>query len=154
MATPISTRDRIIHTSIDLFNKNGLGNVSIRDIAREMGISHSNILYHFQGIDGLMDAIYSRMETEVTAHIDENLEKASLRLLQERFLAISRFQRRYRFFYIDLQEIARKFPGIIARYRELVEKQIGEYEELTVRMIRNGLIRKEPVDGRHSFGIS
>jgi AcrR family transcriptional regulator/ribosomal protein S18 acetylase RimI-like enzyme len=147
MFKPVSTPDRIIQTSIELFNKNGLGNVSIRDIAGEAGISHSNILYHFKGMEGILDAIYSRMESETIEWKDTGIEKTSLLTLHERFHEINRFQQRYKFFYIGLQEIARQFPDIIARYRVAVEEQIGEYIEIIDRLIGNGLIRKEPGKG-------
>ena len=41
------TKQKILDTSLELFNKNGISNVRLQQIADETGISLGNLAYHF-----------------------------------------------------------------------------------------------------------
>lgn len=41
-------RDKILETSIELFNKNGYAYVTLRDISDALNISPGNLTYHFK----------------------------------------------------------------------------------------------------------
>ena len=43
----MNTKHKILKTALDLFNKEGLDQVSVRRIAVEMNISDGNLRYHF-----------------------------------------------------------------------------------------------------------
>jgi AcrR family transcriptional regulator len=43
----LKTRDKILDTSLELFNEKGYGNVGNREIARYLNISPGNLSYHF-----------------------------------------------------------------------------------------------------------
>jgi AcrR family transcriptional regulator len=47
------TRARILQKARDAFAEMGFAGASIRDIAREAGVTHSMITYHFGTKDGL-----------------------------------------------------------------------------------------------------
>ena len=57
----METRDKILKTSIELFNNQGVHSVGVREIARALGISPGNLSYHFPKkadiILALMDAL-------------------------------------------------------------------------------------------------
>ena len=44
----MSTKDKIIHTSIELFNRHGERAITTNHIASHMGISPGNLYYHFK----------------------------------------------------------------------------------------------------------
>ena len=48
MAASNSTRERILQTSLQLFNAQGLPSVSTHRIAAELGMSPGNLHYHFK----------------------------------------------------------------------------------------------------------
>ncbi|MBT5233445.1 MAG: TetR/AcrR family transcriptional regulator, partial [Flavobacteriaceae bacterium] len=52
-----STRIKIVESSILLFNKKGLANVRLQDIAEYNNISPGNLTYHFKTKKDLMDYI-------------------------------------------------------------------------------------------------
>ena len=45
----MTTKEKIVETALELFSQRGYGGVSIRDIAREVGIRESSIYNHFPG---------------------------------------------------------------------------------------------------------
>ena len=57
------TQKKIVNTAIDLFNKRGVGNVRLQDIAEQAEISQGNISYHYKTKKDLMEAVLSYMKT-------------------------------------------------------------------------------------------
>ena len=53
----MTTKEKIVETALELFSQRGYGGVSIRDIAREVGIRESSIYNHFPGKQAIFDAI-------------------------------------------------------------------------------------------------
>lgn len=60
-----STKEKIFDVSIDLFSKKGFSAVSIREIAREVGIRESSIYNHYPSKDAILDAIFAFFEKEM-----------------------------------------------------------------------------------------
>ena len=73
-----STKDRILETSIELFSTRGFFGVSIRDIAKTVGIKESSIYNHFKSKEEILDTIFDQFQDamEQTIPSDEALEKA------------------------------------------------------------------------------
>lgn len=59
MAVLIHTKELIFDTSIELFAERGYENVSMRDLAKEVGIKASSIYNHFSGKNALLEYIYA-----------------------------------------------------------------------------------------------
>lgn len=54
-----NTKERIFDVSIDLFSKYGYDGVSIRQIAKEVGIKESSIYNHYQSKESILESILS-----------------------------------------------------------------------------------------------
>ena len=52
-----STKDKIFDVSIDLFSQKGFDAVSVREIARKVGIRESSIYNHYKNKEAILDAI-------------------------------------------------------------------------------------------------
>ncbi|MEO1474668.1 MAG: TetR/AcrR family transcriptional regulator, partial [Pseudomonadota bacterium] len=59
------TRDRILETSLDLFNDEGETEQTAVDIANALDISPGNLYYHFKGKDAIIRALFDNFETEM-----------------------------------------------------------------------------------------
>ena len=46
------TRDRLLETSLVLFNERGFGAVTTASIAQQAGVLEGSLWYHFYGLDG------------------------------------------------------------------------------------------------------
>ncbi|MDL2246912.1 TetR/AcrR family transcriptional regulator [Methanobrevibacter sp. OttesenSCG-928-K11] len=54
-----STKDKIFKVSLELFSKKGYNEVSVREIAREVGIKESSIYNHYSKKEAILDDIFN-----------------------------------------------------------------------------------------------
>ncbi|MCB2097575.1 MAG: TetR/AcrR family transcriptional regulator [Parvularculaceae bacterium] len=71
----VKTRDRILKTSLALFNSEGEAQVSTVDIAAVLGISPGNLYYHFKGKEAIIEALFDDFETELRQVLSAPIEK-------------------------------------------------------------------------------
>jgi hypothetical protein len=59
----------------------------------------------------------------------------------------SAFHAKYRFFFVDMVEIARHYPKLIRRFRKFVTLRVEEYDCLLNELLEKRLLKPEPVPG-------
>ena len=144
-----STRIKIVESSILLFNKKGLANVRLQDIAEYNNISPGNLTYHFKTKKDLMDYIIYymiRKLVEIEATQRESLKQMSLYNILRNNLV---FLFNYRFFFRDILEIINLVPNAKSVFKDvnkLNEKFSIEYINIS---IKNGYMKKEAFDGQY-----
>ena len=139
---PRRTRERILETSLDLFNRFGEPNITTADIADEMNISPGNLYYHFRNKDEIIGELYAAYEARVLPLLaapqgrPANVEDIwlLLHLLQEEMWAA-------RFLYRDLDELASRNRRIAARFGELLRRGVATVVELSRGMVAAGRMR-------------
>ncbi len=146
-----STRIKIVESSILLFNKKGLANVRLQDIAEYNNISPGNLTYHFKTKKDLMDYIIYymiRKLVEIEATQRESLKQMSLYNILRNNLV---FLFNYRFFFRDILEIINLVPNAKSVFKDvnkLNEKFSIEYINIS---IKNGYMKKEAFDGQYKI---
>lgn len=72
-----TTKEKILEESIKLFANKGFHGVSIREIARTVGIKESSIYNHFASKESILDTIFDQFQTEMetTVPSEEYLSK-------------------------------------------------------------------------------
>lgn len=74
-----NTKDKILNVAIDLFSANGYNEVSIRQIAKEVGIKDASIYYHYSKKEDILDSIFDYfMEQMNRTEISEEHQKELL----------------------------------------------------------------------------
>jgi len=120
---PRRTRERILETSLALFNRHGAPHVTTADIADEMNISPGNLYYHFGNKDEIIDELFAAFEARVAPlFADPRGRRVGiddlwlwLHLLFEQMWA-------YRFFYRDLDLLTSRNRALGVRFGALVRK--------------------------------
>lgn len=64
-----STRERILATSLELFNREGERNITTNHIAEALGISPGNLYYHFRNKSEIVKELFDRYQATVEAFL-------------------------------------------------------------------------------------
>ncbi|PSF06982.1 TetR/AcrR family transcriptional regulator [Marinobacter halophilus] len=120
----IKTRDRILGTSLQLFNSLGEPNVTTLLISDELDISPGNLYYHFKCKGDIVDELFDSFEAElldllaVPEDADISLDEFSF-FLHLLFEAVAR----YRFMYQDLVNVLSRHSQLQVRFRRILKKK-------------------------------
>lgn len=109
----MTTKQRIINQAIKLYNDLGVANVTNRDIAKKLGISHGNLDYHYANKEALLLAIYKQMKKDASAYYREKGAKENPFVhFHELLMGLEKFHEKYLFFHLDVLEISRKYEAV------------------------------------------
>lgn len=142
-----STKERIAEKAIFLFNKNGLVNVSIRDIANELNISPGNITYHFKNKVNIIDFIYDIIVEERILLASQLKLIPSFSNINSSLEPLLALFEKYRFFYLDILEVTRAYPKLAEKHREHVRFQIEFIKQQIDYSVNNGNMIPPPREG-------
>jgi AcrR family transcriptional regulator len=120
----MKTRERILQTSLALFNDQGEPNVTTNHIADELDISPGNLYYHFRNKGRIVEELFDRFEAQIdpVLHAPESREPDMedmwlyLHVLFENI-------RDYRFFYRDLNDLLGRYPSLEEPFRVLLARK-------------------------------
>ncbi|MBL0918435.1 MAG: TetR/AcrR family transcriptional regulator [Hydrogenophaga sp.] len=138
---PRRTAERILETTLDLFNRFGEPNVSTTLISAELGISPGNLYYHYPAKDELINSLFERYERalgELLGAADgvRNVEDAW-------FFLHSLFERiwEYRFLYRDLNDLLSKNRLLETRFQALLAAKTRAVRGLLGGLGRAGAVQ-------------
>ena len=134
------TKLKIIRKAISLFNEHGFSNVSLIKIAEELSLSPGNLTYHFNKKDDLMNAVYLHFQEELLKVSPKTDINSSFIILDTQIISFYKFQKEFKFFYLDLLEIERAFESLAELHYIHISNQIDRlYQVLMYNMSQNYL---------------
>jgi AcrR family transcriptional regulator len=139
---PRRTRERIVETSLVMFNRLGEPNVTTADIADEMGISPGNLYYHFRNKDEIIGELFAALERRLDVLLDPrvrgvvNVEDLWL-FLHLVFEAMWD----YRFLYRDLDEILSRSGKLTTHFASILRRGTATVSALCRSMVDDGTMR-------------
>jgi len=129
---PRQTRERILQTALELYNKFGEHTVAATSIAFEMGISPGNLYYHYRSKDDIVADLFAsfRREIETTlAAPDQRLPTA-----------------KYRFIYRDLNDLISRYHLIEVQFRRILAHKQRIAEKILAGLVVNKQMRASPAE--------
>ncbi len=137
----MKTRDKILFTSLLLFNEEGEPNVTTVDIANEMDISPGNLYYHFKGKDVIIQTLYGNFETELTEILKAPTDKA-LSIEDSWFYLYIVFEEVYnfRFFYQNLSSLLQRNPALAKKFKALLRHKQKTTSTILQTLVDNQVI--------------
>ncbi|MFT4193735.1 TetR/AcrR family transcriptional regulator [Ottowia sp.] len=142
------TRERILQTSLRLFNEHGLAAVSTHRIAAEAGISAGNLHYHFNTKEKIVDWLLRRFEDRMNT-LDASA--AGIRAIDDLWLALHlRFEAidAWRFVFRDMGHLALEYPALGRRIRELNGRSLLAAQALCESLAAQGVIEASAEQAR------
>ena len=142
----LKTRDRILDTSLVLFNQEGLAGVSTHRIAAELGISPGNLHYHFRSKALIVTWLFRRFEERFAPCIDAS---ASVTALDDLWLSLHlTFEAidEYRFIYRDIEYLLKECPDLQARAQALTAHNLLAAKALCAGLAAAGVIEASAED--------
>jgi len=147
-----STKERILDTALNLFNLNGLSQVTLRTIAKKMEISQGNLNYHFKKRDEIIEGLYFNLVRNIDLRLSKfKNEEVSLSLLLNLSTSILNEFYKYRFFLLDFVQIMRENKVIKSHYIELSKQREQQFLMLFNSLIDQGILRKEILPNEYAF---
>jgi AcrR family transcriptional regulator len=148
----MKTSDKILDTALCLFNRKGLAPVTLRTIAKEMGISQGNLNYHFKKRDDIIEALYFRLVAEMDmSFLETEYLKIGIQLLYSMSSSIMNNTFKYRFFMSDFTQIMRDSEKIKKHFTGLVKMREEQLSGMFQMMIQDGLMRSERLPNEYFY---
>ncbi|MBC7988384.1 MAG: TetR/AcrR family transcriptional regulator [Luteimonas sp.] len=140
------TRQRILDTSLAMFNTQGEPNVTTNHIADELEISPGNLYYHFRNKDDIIEHLFARYEERM----DGALAAPSGRLpeLEDIWLQLHLVFEciwDYRFLYRDLVEILSRNRRLRMRFARIL-KRADDRAHLVMRGLSQAGVMRASAD--------
>ena len=121
----MKTRDRILETSLALFNDEGEAHTTTIDIANVLDISPGNLYYHFKGKDQIIAELFQQYELALSSTLTAPIEKPIGQGLAEDswyyLYVVMEEMYQYRFLYHNLDNILHRYPDIRRSFKRLIQ---------------------------------
>lgn len=134
---PRENKQRMLNVAIDLFAKRGFKGTSIRDIARAMGMSISNIYHYFGNKEGLLLAVLQQSAEGLVERLRQvsQLEFVPLdrfkRLIETHIRLTEMYRKEAKIFFLDEEHLSPEGEGINRHLqREILEIYLKELRTL------------------------
>lgn len=138
---PRRTAERILETTLDLFNRFGEPNVSTTLISAELRISPGNLYYHYPAKNELINALFDRYN----ASLDELLGASTgVRNVEDAwFFMHTLFELiwQYRFLYRDLNDLLSKNRRLETHFQAVLKHKTRAMRTLLDGMQRAGALQ-------------
>ncbi|HKQ82992.1 MAG TPA: TetR/AcrR family transcriptional regulator [Steroidobacteraceae bacterium] len=139
-----STRNRILSTSLELFNASGIGKTSLNRIAAELDISSGNLHYHFKTKEQIADVLIRRFQDRIETIIAPS---ATITALDDLWLvlhlALETFEE-YRFIYRDVDFLVRESARIAQRLQLITVHCVAAAHQMCSALAKASVIRAKP----------
>ncbi len=145
------TQKKILTNAINLFNKKGVANVRLQDIAKNAGISAGNLSYHYKTKKDLVQAVLGYMTEELKATRGTNLAFLETNDYLSVIKNYLRFQIGCRFFYRDILEIMSFVPEAKDVFENQMQQVVNFSKNGMYLAIGKEIIIPEPFEGHYDL---
>lgn len=125
----MKTRDRILATSLELFNQEGEASQTAVDIANAVELSPGNLYYHFKGKDAIIHALFDNFEEEMQIILRGS--RGTIASIEDHWVYIYIILEEiydFRFFYRNIAELLSRYPDLAVRFRALLKDKEAAME--------------------------
>ena len=146
MATRIKTSQRIVNSSLELFNQHGERSVSTNHIAAHMEISPGNLYYHFPNKQAIISVLFNEYEALVMSFL-RLPEGRAPDVADKRFYLQQLLDAmwRYRFLYRDIEHLLHSDSELAIRYRRFSHNCLSQAQAIYAGFVEAGVLNMTPL---------
>ena len=143
-------KGHILEVAKTLFNKFGIADVTLRQIALELKISQGNLNYHYKKREDILEALYFEMVTDFDARVNNlAVTKIDLAVIYQQS-RVSMFQMaEYNFIWRDLSQLLRENDTILKHFTEVYQKRFLGYKYVFGLLVAAGEMRPSEVENEY-----
>jgi AcrR family transcriptional regulator len=141
------TRERILETSLALFNTRGEPNVTTNHIADELEISPGNLYYHFRNKDDIIEQLFAQYEERIDRALiapDDRLPELEDIWLQLHLVYECIWD--FRFLYRDLVDILSRNRKLRMHFARILKRAADNATEVMRGLVQAGIMRASPAE--------
>jgi len=141
----MKTRDKIIYTSLELFNEHGERNITTNHIAAHLGISPGNLYYHFRNKEDIIRSIFALYHDHLESGFQPyEGEPISIELLISYFDAMFYAMWEFRFMYANLTDILSRDEELKKLYLAAQKQVLTRSSQILIKLNQDGVLSIEP----------
>ena len=137
---PRRTAERVLETTLSLFNRFGELNVTTTLIASQMGISPGNLYYHFPTKEELINVLYEHFETRFEDLLNSP-SPSNLEEVKTIFFALVKQIWDYRFLFRDLSHFLSKNRHLELEFPKLIRRQSDFFNQCLQNLHEQGCLK-------------
>lgn len=152
----METKEKILQKALNLFNTHGSESVTVRQIAKELDMSHGNLCYHYPSTDDIIQALYMRLVADLDALIlrgGRNVDITLQTVVEMMYASFNKLYE-YRFILLDFVHIMRRIPSIKAHYRQLTVMRQLQFQFIVSELVRKGIFRQPIIENQYTHWIN
>jgi len=149
-----NSKEKILQKALELFNDKGFANVSIRLIATELNISHSNLIYHYKTKNDIATALHNEL-LEKAVELNKqvvtytNFVEGLFESTKQGFEILYD----YRFLMIDLNFILKENETLKTAFLQVEKVRAKMYQNVITSAVENKDLRNELYMNEYDFFI-
>ncbi|MFY8274100.1 TetR/AcrR family transcriptional regulator [Pseudoalteromonas sp. SSDWG2] len=137
----MSTKERIIQASIELFNIHGERAITTNHIAAHLGISPGNLYYHFKNKEDILRHIFSLYRNHLDTQFKPLQDEVDvLSQLTHYFDALFELMWKFHFFYDNMTDILARDAGLKSDYIAFQERLFDQVKDIVLELDNKGIV--------------
>lgn len=133
-----SIHDRILDATLEVLRRHGPAKTGVVDVARALGMSHSNVYKHFESKTALLDAVAARWLAEVMAPVSKvaaDKKMPAPKRLKAWLRTLAEVKRRK---VLDDPELFAVYSSITADAHAVVAAHLAHLQDEVADILRDG----------------
>lgn len=143
---PRRTAERILESSLALFNRFGEPNVSTTAIAADLHISAGNLYYHYPAKDEIVNALFARYDEALSGLLHAGADVQDVEDAWFFMHTLFELIWQYRFFYRDLNNLLSCNRRLETQFPGVLQAKVAAMRALLAAMRRGGALRMDHED--------
>jgi len=147
------TRERILRTSLDLFNTYGEAHVTTGHVADELNISPGNLYYHFRNKEEIIQILFREFEgrIDVAPQLEAQMQSDGIidvgAAMEDLWLYLHLVFEAiwdYRFLYRNLDDLLSRDPKLKAHFNRIVDHKRSTVTALCGALVASKAMKAKP----------